>query len=182
MKFLIAVICTMLFLASCATLSKSECQSGEWQAAGYKDASRGFTSSRFTSHVKACAKHDIAVDETLYTAGYQDGLKVYCQTEVGIKLGRTAERYRGICPANLETNFLYGYLEGLDIALYDLNQSYAQTQDNLITAEYRRQRLESADDIKRADEYIDKLQNKLRSLNIKQGDLRTTIARWSKRI
>jgi len=182
MKRLIAVFPAMLILASCASLSKSECQSGEWQATGYEDGSHGLTSSRFNAHVKACAKHGIAADNALYTAGYQDGLEVYCQPEVGIELGLSTKHYRGVCPANLETGFLFAYLEGLDIVLHGLNQNYAEVKDGLITARYRRLRLESPDDIKRIDHHINTLQNKLRNINIKQGDLRATIARWSTRI
>ena len=107
---------------------------------------------------------------------------MYCQPEVGIELGLSTKHYRGVCPANLETGFLFAYLEGLDIVLHGLNQNYAEVKDGLITARYRRLRLESPDDIKRIDHHINTLQNKLRNINIKQGDLRATIARWSTRI
>jgi len=182
MKSLIAVIIATLILASCATLSKSECQNGEWQATGYNDASRGLTPSRFKAHAKACAKHGIAADNTLYTAGYQDGLKEYCQVEVGILKGRKNEHYKGVCPAELEDDFLYGYLEGLDIALHNLDKSYTLAKDNLINARYRRQRLDSPNDIRRIDQYIHDLQIDLQNINIKHSNLKATIAKWSARI
>ena len=84
-----------LFLPFCSShrallISKSECQSGEWHAAGYKGASRGLTSSRFKAYAKACAKHGIAADNTLYTAGYEDGLEVLCQPKW--ESGRVAQQ------------------------------------------------------------------------------------------
>lgn len=182
MKNLIAIITVTLILTSCASLSKSECERGEWQSKGFDDAISGRASTRFSAHTKACAKHGITVDNTTYMTGYQIGLKRYCRAETGISKGRDAEQYNDICPAELESGFLSGYLEGLDIALRGLNNSYTQTQNNIFNARFQRQRLESADDIQRIDEYIIEQQNRLRTINNKQNELQATIARWSRRV
>ena len=99
---------------------------------------------------------------------------------MGIRKGRAAEHCNGICPAILESDFLYGYLEGLDIALYRLSQSHTLTKNKLARARYRRQQLDTADEARRFDQNIVELQRKLRDIKIKHRDLKATINKWSR--
>jgi len=178
MKYLIITMFTLLTLTSCTTMSKSECLGGEWERAGYEDAKRGLKQSRFESHAKACAKHGIAANDALYKAGYDQGLETYCQYETGVKKGRDKASYHSICPTDLEPGFLNGYLDGLDIALNDLDRRYSDARADLRNAHFRRMRVETNEDIKRIDKQITDLQDKIRDLSQQRSDLQETIATW----
>ena len=64
----------LLALGGCATMSSDECAMSDWTAVGYEDGSRGYTTERFSSHRKACAKHGITADFTAYQSGRNQGL------------------------------------------------------------------------------------------------------------
>lgn len=182
MKNLILGLICLSLLSACTTMSKRECINGEWRENGYQDATRGLTSSRYQSHAKACAKHGIEANNALYTEGYNDGLKGYCRSEVGIRKGRAFNDYRGICPAELEPAFLLGYLQGLNIALDDVRAELQDTRNDLRNARYRRLRTESQTDIRNIDRKIDNLEQEIRDLRQKRNNLRSTISTWLNRV
>jgi len=182
MKSIILLATALTTLTSCTTMSKSDCLDGAWRSAGYDDATSGLTSQRFKAHAKSCAKHGVESNNELYTNGYQEGLKTYCQYETGIRKGRDKADYRGICPADLESGFLNGYIQGLDIALNDLDRRYAEARSDLRNAHYRRLRVDASEDIKRIDKQITDLQDEIRDLSQQRSDLKATIATWINRL
>jgi len=179
MKKFIAVPLALLLVA-CMTMTKSECQSGEWSEAGYNDATGGLTSNRFKAHAKACEKHKVLSNKPLYDQGYEEGLAVYCQPESGIRAGRRADDYKGICPTSLESPFLRAYIRGLYIALDELDNRYADARDDLSDARYHRVRQEpDKDKVNRAEREIKRLQQLMREIHDKRANIRFTIAKWS---
>lgn len=176
-KFLATIVAALLF-SSCSTMSKRECQAGEWQKAGYSDARKGFAASRFSKHAKACAKHAIASDENLYTQGYSKGLKEYCRPEIGLIKGREIQDYLGICPVDLEPEFLQGYFDGLHIALHRLDTQFSNIRIDLQHARLRRRHVDSEENKPRNDEYIFSLGKKLREIEYERGKIETAFKRW----
>lgn len=86
-----------LLLASCATLTKEQCQAGDWRAIGFNDGSRGRPVGYVSNHVDACAEYGISLDNALYQAGRSDGLRSYCRLSTAETTGRRGERYYGVC-------------------------------------------------------------------------------------
>ncbi len=176
-KFLAAVVASLL-LSSCSTMGKRECQSGEWQKAGYSDARKGLASSRFSKHAQACAKHAVESDENLYKQGYSKGLKEYCRPEIGLIKGREIQDYLGICPVDLEADFLQGYFDGLNIALHRLDTQFSSIRFNLQHARLRRRHVDSEENKPRMDEYIFSLGKKLREIDYQRGKIETAFKLW----
>lgn len=105
----------LLILSGCATLSKDECHSADWQLIGYEDGARGQPASRIGKHREACAKYDVKPDMTAYERGRAAGLKEFCRPETGYRLGLRGAGYAGVCPPELEGGFAAAYRTGKEI-------------------------------------------------------------------
>ena len=101
-----------LALGSCATMSAEQCMAGDWSGQGYVDGQSGLTMSRLDEHAEACAKHGVSPDATAYAAGRRQGLVQYCTPHKGFEVGRTGSGYAGVCPSELEGDFMYAYRDG----------------------------------------------------------------------
>jgi len=115
MHRLITAIAALLFLAlsGCATMSKSECESADWQAVGYQDGSRGIHYSRIAKHRESCGKYQIVPDDNAYMLGWDEGIRRYCTADTGYRLGAAGKAYPNICPADVEAGFADGWQQGI---------------------------------------------------------------------
>jgi len=101
-----------LALGSCATMSAEQCMAGDWSGQGYVDGQQGLTMSRLDDHAEACAKHGVTPDAGAYAAGRRQGLVSYCTPYKGFEVGRSGSAYAGVCPSELEADFVYAYRDG----------------------------------------------------------------------
>ena len=101
-----------LALGSCATMSEEQCLAGDWSGQGYSDGLSGLTMSRLDDHAEACAEHGVTPDASAYAEGRRQGLLQYCTVDKGFEVGRTGGGYAGVCPPDLESDFLYAYRDG----------------------------------------------------------------------
>lgn len=101
-----------LLLASCATLTKEQCQAGDWRTVGFNDGSRGRPVNYVSNHVDACAEYGISLDSALYQAGRKDGLGAYCRLSTAETTGRRGERYYGVCEGPVGAAFARVYRAG----------------------------------------------------------------------
>ncbi len=99
-------------LSGCATMSGEECVTSDWEAIGYEDGARGYTSEQLGARRKACAKHGVTPDFAAYQRGRQQGLVEYCQPGRGFSVGSGGGRYNGVCSAHNEADFLEAYNAG----------------------------------------------------------------------
>lgn len=107
-----ACVGAMVALGSCATMSAEQCLAGDWSGQGYADGQSGLTMSRLDEHAEACAKHGVTPDAAAYAAGRRQGLLQYCTPHRGFEVGRTGSGYAGVCPSELEADFMFGYRDG----------------------------------------------------------------------
>lgn len=112
-------------LIGCAGMSSNECELADWQAVGYEDGARGRSSDSFGSYRKNCAKHDVAPDFQAYQSGREAGLREYCQPSRGFNEGSRGAKYVGVCPTDLEGDFLDSYNDGR--TLYQLEHAVTST-------------------------------------------------------
>lgn len=112
MKALLVFSLVLTLLAGCASMSKTECRNADWQLIGYEDGAAGRPASRIGDRRKACADHDIVPDFQAYKAGHAEGVREYCTASRGFEFGRRGGKYYGICPDDLEGEFLDGYTIG----------------------------------------------------------------------
>ncbi len=129
---------TMLVVGSgCATLSKSDCMSGDWARIGRQDGTEGHTRSRFAKHVEACEKHGVSPNRLKYDAGYKEGLVAYCTAENGFEVGRRGDRYENICPASREGAFMAQYRVGRE--MYDVEARMKSVESDINSIEHKLQ-------------------------------------------
>ncbi len=118
-----------LALSGCASMSADECRTADWQTIGYEDGLKGHTGERIARHRKACAKAEITPDLDGYEAGRERGLRVFCKPANAFNLGSDGYNYQGICPADLEADFLVAYEDGR--GLYELKEDVRRTQKDI---------------------------------------------------
>lgn len=129
-------------LSGCASMSADECMMSDWSAVGYEDGARGYTSDRFGQHRKACAKHGVAANFEDYKRGRTQGLREFCQPERAFSYGESGGRYNGVCPAELEGDFVAAYNSGYQLytlraAVNNANSAIYAAQSELDYAEKR---------------------------------------------
>lgn len=114
-------IAVMLGVSGCASMSADECAMSDWRTIGFEDGAQGYTADRLGNHRKACAKHGVAPDFEAYQSGRSEGLRQYCQPSRGFNVGAAGGRYNGVCPGDLEPDFVDAFNAGHQ--LYNLRAS-----------------------------------------------------------
>lgn len=136
----ILVVVAALTMSGCATMSSEECALSDWSAVGFEDGARGYTTERFSSHRKACAKHGITADFRAYQVGRDEGLVEFCQPSRGYNLGVSGSRYNGVCDVALEEEFLDAYRVGHQ--LYSLRSNVNNANSRIASHEHEIDRIE----------------------------------------
>ena len=120
LRLKIAGFITVVLLTGCASLSRQQCQSGDWQAVGFADALAGhWPAERLDEHQQACGEFGIALDTEVYQEGHAAGVPVFCTAENGFKAGRRGYLYDGLCATTDESGFLQGYADGREVYWID---------------------------------------------------------------
>lgn len=135
------LVVAALSVSGCATLDRNECLTVDWRTIGYEDGVAGRTADRIAQHRKACAKHGVTPDLSLYQAGRDEGLREYCQPANGYQLGTRGGSYAGVCPADLDSDFLRAYESGRQLYTLQTRVSTAVSQ-----LEARRRELNRVED------------------------------------
>ncbi|MEM6639532.1 MAG: DUF2799 domain-containing protein [Pseudomonadota bacterium] len=99
----------LLFVSGCASMSAEECEFSDWYTIGFEDGAKGLTSDAIGERRRACARHGFEVDFAAYQDGRANGLVEYCQPQRGYNVGNAGYRYNGVCPKDLEAEFLDAY-------------------------------------------------------------------------
>lgn len=169
----LVLLLATLFLHGCASLSKTECLSGDWQAIGKEDASLGHTRDRINAHTHACRKHQESPDAAAYEAGFNEGLRDFCVSRVGYRLGVNGRPYHYACPATLEREFLEGYINGLDQYRSWIRWRYHDLDDDLfhIDSHYRHLLTGNLSETTESD-VAEKVRRHRQAVHDKLGDLR----------
>ena len=118
----------LLALGGCSSMSENECVTGDWYAIGYEDGSRGYTADQLGVRRRACAKHGVAPDFRIYQQGRAEGLQEFCQPQRGFNVGVDGGRYFGVCPADLEPDFIEAYRTGAQLHTLRSNVNAANHQ------------------------------------------------------
>lgn len=105
-------IAVMLGVSGCASMSADECAMSDWRTIGFEDGAQGYTADRLGNHRKACAKHGVAPDFEAYQSGRSEGLRQYCQPSRGFNVGASGGRYNGVCPGDMEPDFVDAFNSG----------------------------------------------------------------------
>ena len=120
-SLIIAGAMLALFQLSCASMSKEECQMGNWSDYGHRDATKGESADRFMTHSEACMKHGITGNKEQYMTGFTAGLKDFCTPDNAYQYGLNGGNYKNTCPPGMHTKFMTNYKKGKEI--FDINSS-----------------------------------------------------------
>lgn len=128
----------MLCACSCASLSKKQCETGNWYALGREDGTQGEKQDQFNDYRKACQKHGIAAQWPSYWKGHQAGLKEFCTTDNGFRQGRLGFPYNGVCPGELDDLFRAAHQRGqISTQVHALQEKVTALEEKLKSAETR---------------------------------------------
>ena len=134
------LVLAIAVLSGCASMSSEECSNSDWAAIGYEDGSRGYTTDKFGSRRKACAKHGVTADFKAYQEGRDEGLVEFCQPSRGYNLGASGGTYYGVCDVAMEEEFLDAYRAGAQLHTLRSNVSNANSRIYSKEAELKRTR------------------------------------------
>lgn len=183
----LVILCTVLTLSACSSISKQECQTGDWYSIGVNDGKDGADIKMYKKYQKECADYGITADFARYQQGYQQGLVFYCDFAHGEAHGRSGASYNTACTGNLEPQFRLGYQRGkqwyqvksaVDNLQFELEQRYRQIQQNRDQIYANNQRLAREQDANvRADLLYrnDHLGAELDQLNTEAGRLQVQL-------
>jgi len=118
-----------LALASCETISAEQCMAGDWSGRGLPDGKSGLRRGRLDEYATACAGHGVTPDPAAYAAGRRQGLVHYCTPARGFEAGRTGSAYAGVCPSELEADFLPAYRDGQIV--HEVEQALANARSRV---------------------------------------------------
>lgn len=160
-----------VLISGCSSLSKKDCERGDWKQIGLKDAVKGQRAKpQLKRHESACAKYKIRPNNKDYYLGYSEGLKTFCTRRSGFRFGSDAKEYRDICPASRKWEFLIGYLSGLDLAI---DQTISDIDDLQFEKHTKKRRLHSLEDKHKKSE---KHKNRVKELRSNISSLRSRIS------
>lgn len=124
----VSIAFAAMAIGGCASMSESECLTVDWRTIGFEDGVAGYPGDRIAQHRKACAKHGVSPDLSLYQAGRDEGLREYCQPANGYRLGVQGSGYGGVCPAGLDQPFVEAYESGRELYALQARVSNAANQ------------------------------------------------------
>ena len=139
----IIVILVSLVVRACATYSKDECLSNDWQQIGYSDGVRGRYADDLQTHQTTCRDHGVDINEDAYLQGHKQGVKLYCTEGNAYSLGSKGKSYNDVCPYNSRNSFLASYKFGQEMYLRDsLDKINRNIDSNYAQLEYINKQIE----------------------------------------
>jgi hypothetical protein len=118
-KTVIRIFATLAVLASlggCASLSKSECLSANWEDIGTRDGANGRAEEYLIQHSKACAKVAVQPDREAWFAGRERGLERFCVPQRAFHIGEGGGHFDpAICRGYDEERLFQAYEKGRDL-------------------------------------------------------------------
>jgi hypothetical protein len=123
-------------LAGCSGMSEQACVSADWRTVGFEDGTAGRSEGSIGRYRQQCSEHGVTPDLESYRAGHAEGVRIYCKESNGFAVGHSGASYQGVCPADMESDFLAEYNSGR--RLNEL-ESALSSIDSRIASNYRAQ-------------------------------------------
>lgn len=129
------VLITLCHLPGCATLSREQCERGDWYGIGMGDGQEGASTNRLADHARACSKYGLQPDDHQYKLGYDRGLTEYCRIDNAFATGLRGDRYQGVCPPTIDA--LFERCNQAAYTVYQIRQRLDALEDERDRYEYR---------------------------------------------
>lgn len=128
-------ILLIVFISGCTTLSKKECETMNWESAGYNSALKGEPAGSQIRELKnLCVnRYNTSIDAEAFARGYEKGQAQYC-TELNLyKLGISGQTYKGICDNHSNGRSVKSFGEGR-IQYLESQVSSLENENNILKA------------------------------------------------
>lgn len=158
------LVAIFLSLSACATLSKSECLTADWEQIGINDGRAGLPVSQVAEHGDACSKHGVVPDMARYNAGRARGLLLYCSLDSAFEQGMANKEYLNVCPESSHAGFVVVHHAARQVAALDQRISSAEGRISTLIFELSKDGL-SADDISSRQRELNGLNEDIRDYN-----------------
>jgi uncharacterized protein DUF2799 len=113
---LLATLAVLASLTGCASLSKSECLSANWEDVGIRDGADGRPEEYLIQHSKACARVAVVPDRGAWLHGREQGLERFCQPHRMYQLGEYGGGFdAAICRNYDQDRLISAYEKGRDV-------------------------------------------------------------------
>jgi len=104
---------SVMMVAGCASLSKTDCENANWRAIGYKHGQQGIHHRELEKFSTGCSEYDIVPDREAYLSGWDEGIRQFCTPDTGYSLGASGQPLRNVCPADLAASYRDGWEQGV---------------------------------------------------------------------
>ena len=142
MKQGIIAAAVALTLSGCAGMDQAEWSAADWRMIGFEDGTAGRTQASIGEYRRECAEHGITPDLALYRQGYSEGVQNFCSESRGFDYGRRGGSYQGVCPPELEQDFMAGYSLGREH--YVLSREVSSLNSRITSSNNRIRSLEDS--------------------------------------
>jgi hypothetical protein len=133
---LLSLGAAVYLVAGCSGMSEQACVTADWRTIGFEDGTAGRSEGTIGRYRQQCSEHGVAPDLESYRAGHAEGVRSYCKESNGFAVGHSGGSYQGVCPADLEPDFLAEYNSGR--RLHELESALGNV-DSRIASNYRAQ-------------------------------------------
>jgi len=128
-------------LSGCSSMNQAECQSMDWRTVGYEDGVAGRSADGIGRYRKSCGKFGVAPNLDQYQSGREQGLREFCKPANGFRIGARGHSYGGVCPDDLDRDFMPAYETGRQ--LHTLRARASQANSRLANAHDEINRIDS---------------------------------------
>ena len=111
----LALSIALALIAACAPkgpISEAQCRVGDWSLLGERDGAAGHPNTRLLALQEACLTHEVQPDREAYIAGWNTGVRRFCQPGKAFSLGDGGETHEHVCPEDLRADFDAAYEDG----------------------------------------------------------------------
>lgn len=124
-------------LQGCGTVSKADCEAGDWETIGLRDGRAGEPESLFASHAESCARYELPADKDGWMRGRERGLGEYCTPLSGFANGSAGREYQNVCTGAAAGSFLDAYGIGRDVGMARAEARRAREEVDRVTSRLR---------------------------------------------
>jgi hypothetical protein len=111
-----SLVVALAMLSGCASISKSECLSANWEDVGVRDGANGRGEEYLIQHSKACAEVNVTPDRESWLKGRDRGLERFCVPQRAYQIGEYGGNFDvGICRGFDEDRLARAYDRGRDV-------------------------------------------------------------------
>lgn len=148
----ISIPLTLLALLSgCASLSKSDCLSANWEDVGIRDGADGRAEEYLLEHAKACSKVAVVPDRGAWLHGREQGLERFCVPYRAYRIGEYGGGFdSAVCRHFDEDRLIAAYEKGREVNRLGNQLSHIDSQIDSIHVALEREDLKEKERVQLA--------------------------------